>query len=111
MELDLTEKELDHTQRVGNQKSGNERPRPIIAKFTHYDTRRKVFVNKKRIENTGISINESLTKHRMEFLKKAKNELIMLEWLMDEYVIMVRYIFTNYCGFLSYGKHKIQSFF
>ena len=36
---------------------------------------------------------------------------------MDEYVIMMRqlkelrYILTNYCGFLRYGKHKIESFF
>ena len=31
-------------------------------------------MNKKSLKNTGILITESLTKHRMEFLKKAKNE-------------------------------------
>ena len=74
LELELTEKELDHTHRIGNPKSGNKRPRPIIAKFARYNTRRKVFVNKKSLKNTGISITDSLTKHRMKFLKKAKNE-------------------------------------
>ena len=72
MELELTEKELDRTHRIGNPKSGNKRPRPIIVKFSRYNTRRKVFVNKKKLKNTGIS--ESLTKRRMEFFKKAKNE-------------------------------------
>ena len=75
LELELTEKELDHTHRIGNPKSGNKRPRPIIAKFARYNTRRKVFENKKKFKITGISITESLTKHTMEFLKKAKNEV------------------------------------
>ena len=47
LELELTEKELDRTHRIGNPKSGNKRPIPIT---------------------------ESLTKHSMELLKKAKNE-------------------------------------
>ena len=47
LELELTEKELDRTHRIGNPKSGNKRPIPIIAKFSRYITRRKVFVNKK----------------------------------------------------------------
>ena len=47
LELELTEKELDHTHRIGNPKSGNKRPRPIIVKFARYNTRRKAFVNKK----------------------------------------------------------------
>ena len=35
---------LDHTNRIGNSKSGNKRPWPIIVKFAHYNTKRKVFV-------------------------------------------------------------------
>ena len=45
LELELTEKELDQIHRIGNPKSGNKRPRPIIVKFACYNTRRKVFVN------------------------------------------------------------------
>ena len=47
LELELTEEELDRIHRIGNPKSGNKRPRPIIVKFSRYNTRRKVFVNKK----------------------------------------------------------------
>ena len=54
LELQLTEKELDRTHVVGNSKSDNKRPRPIIVKFARYNTRRKVFVNKKWLKNTGI---------------------------------------------------------
>ena len=74
LELELAEKELDRTHRIGNAKSGNKRQRPVIVKFARYNTRRKVFVNKKRLKNTGISITKRLTNHRMELLKKAKNK-------------------------------------
>ena len=74
LELELTEKEPDRTHRISNQQSGNKRPKPIIVKFASYNTRRKVFVNKKKLKNTGISISESLTKHRMKFFKKVKNK-------------------------------------
>ena len=83
LELQLTEKELDRTHVVGNSKSDNKRPRPIIVKFARYNTRRKVFVNKIRLKNTGISMTESLTKHKMEFLKKAKNEFGFNVWTVD----------------------------
>ena len=35
LEIELTEKELDHTHRIGNPKSGNEIPRPIIVKLQY----------------------------------------------------------------------------
>ena len=48
-------------------------------------------MNKKRLKNTGNSISKSLTKNKMEFLKKVKNEFGFNNvWLMDEYVIMMR---------------------
>ena len=91
LEEEVTEKELDRTHRIGNPKSGNKRPRPIIVKFACYNTRRKVFVNKKKFKNTGISITESLTKRRMEFFKKQKTNLVLIMFgqLMDEYIIMM----------------------
>ena len=73
LELELTEKELHRTHRINNQKSGNKRPRPINVKFARYNTRRKVFVNKKGLINIGISITISLAKHSMQFFK-TKNE-------------------------------------
>ena len=116
LELELTEKELDRTHRINNQKSGNKRPRPINVKFARYNTRRKVFVNKKGLMNIGISIAVSLAKHSMQFFK-TKNEFGFNNvWTADGRIcsydeVVIRYILTNYCGFLHYGKHKIESFF
>ena len=85
LELELTEKELDRIHRIGNPKSGNKKTRAIIVKFARYNTRRKVFVNKKGLINTGISITKSLAKHKMEFFKKAKNEFRFNNvWTVDE---------------------------
>ena len=111
LELELTEKELDHTHRIGNPKSGNKRPRPIIVKFARYNTRRKVFLNKKRLKNTGISITESLTKHSMEFLKKARNEFGFNNlWTVDGRISYYDEV-ANYVASYVYGKHKTESFF
>ena len=43
LELEPTEKEPDGTHRIGNPKSGNKNPRPIIVKFGRYNTSRKGF--------------------------------------------------------------------
>ena len=90
LELELTEKELDRTHRIGNPKSGNKRPRPIIVKFARYNIRRKIFVYEKRLKNSGISITESLTKGRMNFFKKQKTNLDNAWTLMEECVIIMR---------------------
>ena len=111
LELELTEKELDRTHRIGNPKSGNKRPRPIIVKFARYNTRRKVFLNKKRLKNTGISITESLTKHSMEFLKKARNEFGFNNlWMIDGRISYYDEV-ANYVASYVYGKHKTEAFF
>ena len=90
LQLELTEKELDRTHRIGNPKSGNKRPRPIIVKFARYNIRRKIFVYEKRLKNSGISITESLTKGRMNFFKKQKTNLDNAWTLMEECVIIMR---------------------
>ena len=55
-------------------KEKGERKTKLLKSYT----RRKVFVNKKRLKNTGISVTESLTKHRMELLKKQKTSLDLI---------------------------------
>ena len=75
MELELTENELDGAHRIGNPKSGNKRPRPINTKFTCYNTRRIVFVNKKSVKNTGISITKSLNQTQDGIFNKSKKQI------------------------------------
>ena len=56
LELEIAENELDRTHRIGNPKSRNKTPRPIIVKFVRYSTRRKVFVNKKRLRKQEFQL-------------------------------------------------------
>lgn len=70
--LQIDEKELDRTHRIGKPRKAGENPRPIIVKFSRYNLRRKVFTNKKRLKGKKIMITESLTSRRMSLYKSAK---------------------------------------
>ena len=71
MDIDLSVNEIDRSHRIG--KPNPRKKRPIVVKFVRYNNRRKVFSNKKKLKDTGIS-TESLTANRMEELSKARNE-------------------------------------
>ena len=65
--------EIDPSHRLGATKS-NGKTRPIIIKFARYNTRCRIFKIKKKLKGKSISVTESLTKKRMEALKKAREE-------------------------------------
>ena len=46
----------------------------IIIKFTRYNIRKKVFINKRKFKGTNISVTESLTSWQMAKLKYAGDE-------------------------------------
>ena len=71
---ELTEQDIGRSHRIGKIKKINNKPRPIIVKFSRYNTRNKIFMNKKKLKGKGISITESLTVKRMEMLKNAREE-------------------------------------
>ena len=103
------------THRIANRKSGNKRPRPIINKFTRCNIKRKVFVNKKYCNFNYRKSDQT----QNGIFKKSKNECGLNNvWTVhgqilyyDEVAKKLRYLFTHFCGFLRYGKHKIESFF
>ena len=72
MNIEFTDKDMDRSHRIGKAKPGKKRP--IIVKFVRYNDRKKVFSNKKRLKNSGISITESLTAFRMDVLSKAREK-------------------------------------
>ena len=67
---------------------------------------------KERLKNTGISITERLTKHRIEFLTKAKNELeFNYVWMVDGWICYydeaakkVKVYFDQFMWFLALWK-------
>ena len=73
LDVDITENEIDRSHRIGREKNG-QIPRPIIVKLTRYNTRKKVFVSKRKLKGTGVSITEYLTSKGMEQLNKAREE-------------------------------------
>ena len=51
--------------RFGNQNKAHKKGLALITKFTRYNTRKKVFMNKRKFKGTNISATESLTSLRM----------------------------------------------
>ena len=74
LDIELTQRDLDRTHRIGKNDKRSNRPRPVIVKFIRYNDRKKIFSKKKQLKNSGISITESLTKLRMSKLAKAREE-------------------------------------
>ena len=68
LDIELTQRDLDRTHRIGKNDKRSNRPRPVIVKFIRYNDRKKIFSKKKQLKNSGISITESLTKLRMSKL-------------------------------------------
>ena len=84
MEERLTEADIERTHRVGKPRQNKKSPRPIIIKFVRYNCRRRIFLNIKKLKNTGVAITESLTAKRMEMLNKAKERFGFRNvWTLD----------------------------
>ena len=70
---EIKKNEIDRSHRQGALKN-NSKSRLIIIKFVRYNTRCRIFKNKKRLKGKSISVTESLTKKRIEALKKARED-------------------------------------
>ena len=70
---EIEKNEIDRSHRLGAPKSDG-KSRTIIIKFVRYNTSCRVFKNKKKLKWKSISVTESLTKKRMEALKKARED-------------------------------------
>ena len=58
-------------------------------KFVRHNIRNRVFKNKKKLEDTGISIPESLTQKRMQMLNIARNEFLFKNvWTQDGKILV-----------------------
>ena len=61
--------DIDRSHRIGRQ--NNDRPRPVIVKFTSYRKRSEVFRSKRQLKGTGVTIREDLTKERLKLLQEC----------------------------------------
>ena len=74
LELDIQPSAIDRTRRIGNKNKARKKGQTIIIKFTRYNTRKEVFMNKRKFKGTNLSVTESLTSLRMTKLKDARDE-------------------------------------
>ena len=58
--LNIQPSDIDRTHRIGNKNKVHKKVRAIIIEFTRYNTRKKVFMNRRKSKGTNISITESL---------------------------------------------------
>ncbi|KAK3911110.1 Protein unc-13-like protein C [Frankliniella fusca] len=63
--------DISRSHRVGKKHDG--KPRAIIVKFVSFATRQKMFLAKKKLKSSGISIREDLTSIRQDILNKARD--------------------------------------
>ena len=79
--VDLSEVDIERSHRLGVPKhqrvlrSTQNRPRPIIFRFSSYRKRDEVFRNKRALKGQGISISENLTKGRYLLYQEAIRKL------------------------------------
>ena len=73
--VDVLIKDIDRTHRIGRQKQKNKNaPRPIIVKFSNYNTRHKMSHARRKLNGTQITIAENLTSKRVAILSKVRNK-------------------------------------
>ena len=73
MREEVKKAKINQSHRLGASNNNNKN-RPIVLKFARYKTGYKIFKNKKnkKLKGKNISVTKSLTKNRMEALKKAR---------------------------------------
>ena len=72
----ISSSDISRSHRVGRppipKQNNQKKPRPIIVKFTSYNTRQKVYESRKKVDGTYVS--EDLTKLRSNLLYQARQE-------------------------------------
>ncbi len=71
MDLNIEDIDLDRTHRIGKPQDG--KPRPIVVKFTRYNTRHEFMKNRKKLKGTKVGVNDLLTLEARNLLKRAQD--------------------------------------
>ena len=74
LHIELTQRDLDRTHRIGKNDKSINRPGPVFVKFIRYNDRKNILSKKKQLKNSGISITENPAKLRLGKLAKAKED-------------------------------------
>ena len=72
LDFEITNYDLDRSHRLKKSSNAKDRPAPIIAKFVQHNVKAYLYNRKKCLKGTRYLITESLTKKKMEIIKKLK---------------------------------------
>ena len=72
LNFEITNYDLDRSHRLKKSSNAKDRPAPIIAKFVQHNVKAYLYNRKKCLKGTGYLMTESITKERMELIKKLK---------------------------------------
>ena len=90
LRLDIQPSDIDRTHCFGNKNKTRKKGQAMIIKFTRYNTRKKVFMNKSKFKGTNISVTESLTSLRMTKLKDARDKYGFNKvWTSDDRIMVM----------------------
>lgn len=70
MNIKVLLNEIERCYRIG--RNEGRKIRPIIIKFASYKTKEKIFVQKKVLKGSGITIGEDLTRHRYSEMQRLR---------------------------------------
>ena len=108
--LDIQPSDIDRTHRICNKIKASKKSRAIINKFTWYNNRKKVFMNKRKSNGKNISVTESLTSLRISKLKDARDKYGFNKvWASDGRIMVMEEGSTKLE--VIYGKLLNQLFF
>jgi hypothetical protein len=88
LNIPINKSDLDRSHRLNTKKRNQNRPRPIIVKFSSYNKRAEVFKVKRRLKGSGVSLSESLTAQRQQLLDTVRNNpAVATTWTLDGRII------------------------
>nr|XP_054757115.1 protein unc-13 homolog C-like [Lytechinus pictus] len=84
----LTKAEIDRSHRSGKPRSPNSKPRPILVKLCSHRSKFALLKNRRKMKDSGFSIQEDLTRANHEILMKlVKHPKVAAAWSADGRVI------------------------
>ena len=88
LDIPITRNDIDRSHRTGKHLRDSKHHRSIIVKFCSYRKRSEIIRARKKLKNTGITIQEDLTPQNAElYTKTYKNPKVKAAWTHDGKII------------------------
>ena len=100
LNIDVNIKDIDRSHRLGRkQLMSKYKLRPIICKFTNYNTRQAVFKARRNLKGSHTTIVENLTARKIVFTSVNTNVFTIFVIIATYYLISITTVFMSLVGF------------